>query len=597
MSTAAQPKQSADALSVLGKRWQLRSADNRGGMLLAQRMGVPEVVGTIMANRGVELTDAAAFLEPNLRDLPDPNHLLDMDKAVERLLGAVTQKQKIAIFGDYDVDGSCGAAMLLRYFRALGMDPLLYVPDRLTEGYGPNAVAMERLKAQGADLVVTVDCGCVAYDAMDAAAKLGLDVVITDHHQGAIKKPVCVALVNPNRVDEESPHTNLSGTGVAFLVLVGLNRALREKGFFTAEQPEPDLRLLLDLVAVATVCDVVPLGGVNRILVDRGLKVMATRRNPGLTALADVAGVDSKPGTYHAGFLIGPRINAGGRIAACDLGATLLSTMDGAHAHALAQRLHQLNQERKEIEEMVQADAMQQAEAMFTPEVGALVLAGKNWHPGVIGIVASRVKDKFHRPVFVLSLDGDVAKGSGRSISGIDLGRCVQALGDILVGGGGHKMAAGLSILPENIPAFREKLNQMVLQQAARAEGDVFTPYIKLDGFLTPRGANLDLLDQIERLEPYGMGNPEPRFALTGVRVDAPRVVGEKHLSLSLTDGAGGRIRGIAFRAMENPLGSFLLNTAGKAVSVCGSLRRNVWNGSESAQFQLDDAFDGIWQG
>jgi single-stranded-DNA-specific exonuclease len=594
---SAQPHLADQPLSVLGKRWSLRGGDARTGLMLAQRLGVPEVVGHIMANRGVEAAEAAAYLEPNLRDLPDPHHLLDMDKATDRLVQAVTKGEKIAIFGDYDVDGSCGAAMLLRYFRAVGLAPLLYVPDRLTEGYGPNPIAMQRLKNQGADLVITVDCGCVAYAAMDEAAKLGMDVVITDHHQGAVKKPACVALVNPNRVDETSPHTNLSGTGVAFLVLVALNKALKEKGFFTDDKPAPDLRFLLDLVAVATVCDVVPLGGVNRILVDRGLKILATRRNPGLTALADISGVDSKPGTYHAGFLIGPRINAGGRIAACDMGAHLLSTADPTHAHSLAQRLHQLNQERKEIEELVQNEAMQQAEDMFTDSIGALVLAGKNWHPGVIGIVASRVKDKFHRPVFVLSLDGPVAKGSGRSISGIDLGRCVQAMGDLLVGGGGHKMAAGLSILPENIPAFRDKLNHMALQQAARAGGDIFTPSLKLDGFLSPRGATLDLLDQIERLEPYGVGNPEPRFAFADVRVEYPRVVGDKHLSLTLTDGAGGRVKGIAFRAMDNALGSFLLHTAGKAVSLCGTLRRNVWNGTETPQLQIDDAYDGPWRG
>ncbi len=593
----APAEQQNEVLSVLNKKWQLRSADNRTGLALSQRYSVPEVVGTIMANRGVALDEAAAYLEPNLKDLPDPNHLLDMDEAVKRLKQAIVNKEKIAIFGDYDVDGSCGSAILLRYFRALGLEPLLYVPDRLTEGYGPNPVAMQRLKEQGAQLVITVDCGCVAFDAMDEAAKQGLDVIITDHHQGVVKKPTCVALVNPNRVDEESPHTNLSGTGVAFLMLVALNRTLRESGFFTDALKEPDLRLLLDLVAVATICDVVPLGGVNRILVDRGLKVLATRRNPGLTALADVSGVDSKPGTYHAGFLIGPRINAGGRIAACDLGAQLLSTSDTMQAKVLAEKLHGLNQERKEIEEMVLNDAMAQADKLFKPELGALVLAGKNWHPGVIGIVASRVKDKYHRPVFILSLDGDVCKGSGRSITGIDLGRCVQALKGLLVGGGGHKMAAGLSIMAKNIPEFRKQLNDMALAQAAKAGFDVFTPSIKVDGFVSPKGANLKLLDQIERLEPYGMGNPEPRFVMANVRIEAPRVVGEKHLSLSLTDGAGGRVKCIAFRAMETPLGSFLLGTHGKGVSLCGQLRRNVWNGYETAQFQIDDAFDGVWAG
>lgn len=587
--------QELSQLSVLGKQWRLREGAAQLGISLAQRLDVPEIVGRIMASRGIGLDEAADYLSPNLARLPDPSSFLDMDTAISRLMTAIENGEKIGIFGDYDVDGSCATALLVRYFHALNIAAELYIPDRLTEGYGPNEIAMKRLAKAGVKVLITVDCGSLAYAPMAKAAELGIDVIITDHHQTKPEKPACVALINPNRIDEDTPHTNLSGAGVAFMLLVGLNRALRHKGYFNGN--EPDLKQLLDLVAVSTVCDMVPVTGVNRILVDRGLKVMAARSNAGLRALADVSGVDAMPGTYHAGFLIGPRINAGGRISACDLGARLLSTTDLTEADTLAKRLHELNKERQEIEAQVLDEALQVAEKMYHDEMGALVVAGEGWHPGVIGIVAARVKEKFHRPTFVISFDENgVGKGSGRSIDGIDLGSAVLACGDLLVGGGGHKMAAGLTVEKDKLAAFRQKLDELVLAQAARATRDVFIPHLSIDGALRPGAATLSFLGKLEKLEPFGVGNPEPRFAFTHVTVQGARIVGDGHLKLQLVDMDGGRLDGIAFRAMQGELGPFLSNLKSRNVTICGKLRRNVWNGRETVQILVDDAYDGLWQ-
>jgi single-stranded-DNA-specific exonuclease len=583
-----------ERLSISGKRWHLKDDSTRTGLALAQRFGLPELVGRVMANRGVTLENAPTYMEPNLRDLPDPAVLKDMGTALARISRAVEKAETIGIFGDYDVDGSAASALLMRYFRHVGVKTELYIPDRLTEGYGPNPVAMQRLKARGVSLLITVDCGSLAHAAMTEAKKLGIDVIITDHHQTGAALPPCEALVNPNRLDDTSGHGVLAGVGVAFLVAVGLNRTLREQGFFNGNRPEPDLRRLLDLVAVATVCDVVPLTGVNRLLVDRGLKVLGGRTNPGLTALADVAGVNERPGTYHAGFVLGPRINAGGRISACDLGARLLATDDPTEARQLAERLQQLNVERKTIEDAVLRDAMDQAEATFKPDDVSLVVAGEGWHPGVIGIVAARLKERFHRPTFVIALDSTVSKGSGRSISGIDLGRAVMACSDILVAGGGHKMAAGVSLEAHRLDDFRARLADDIRRQAD-PQPQVFIERVNIDALVRPRGASLELIDTLEKLEPYGMGNPEPRLALTDVRLQGAKLLGDAHVRVTVTDADGARLNAIAFRCMDGPLGPWLLNTGGRAVTVCGQLRRNVWQGVETPQLQLSDGMEGAW--
>lgn len=589
-----------NTLSLTGKIWRMRLEDESKGFALSQKLAVDEIIGRILSGRGVdEMDEALTFLSPKFTDLPDPSHLKDMDEAVERLVTALEKGEKIAIFGDYDVDGGCASALLIRYFRSLGVEPLLYIPDRTLEGYGPNPQAMEKLKSMGADVAITVDCGSVAFEPMARAKEIGLDVIITDHHQTVPEKPECVALINPNRVDETSPCTMLSGGGVAFYLTLALTRALRAKGFFTEEMKEPDARLLLDLVAVSTVCDMVPLTGPNRVLVKQGFKALAAKRNVGFAALSQVAGITEPPGAYHAGFVIGPRINAGGRISACDLGAKLLSTQDENEAWQIAQRLDLLNEERKAIEADVQAEAMAQANELFTEDCSALVLAGENWHPGVIGIVASRVKEKFHRPTFIISIDDAECKGSGRSISGVDLGQAVIACKDagVITKGGGHKMAAGVSLEKSQIDAFRAKMNELVQLQSEKAKTDVFQKAINIDGFLSVDGVNQQLMETLEKLEPFGASHPEPRFVLSGVRLSFAKAVGAdgSHVTFAVQGGSGSRLKGIAFSAMENEIGPALMKAVkSKApVSLCGVIRKNVYQGATSYQLQLNDMMMG----
>lgn len=589
-----------EQLSLTGKKWHIDTADNPAILGLSQKLDLSPVTAKILVSRGVsETSDVLTFLSPKLTDLPDPSHLLDMDKAVAFLLDEITRiksgktSEKIGVFGDYDVDGGCATALFVRFFRSIGIDPHIYIPNRMTEGYGPNNQAMDEIKAAGVRTMLTVDCGSVAFEPMVYASDIGLKVIITDHHQTMPEKPTCVALINPNRVDETSPCTMLSGAGVAFYVVLALTRALRADGYFKKYQiQEPDNRYLLDLVAVSTVCDMVPLTGPNRVLVGQGLRALGMRRNFGLAALADVAEVNEKPGVYHAGFVIGPRINAGGRLSDCDLGAKLLSTENLEEATKLAKRLHLLNEERKRVEEQVVDEALQMAEEEMKDNPKALVLAKQGWHEGVIGIVASRVKEKFYRPTFILAINGEEAKGSGRSISGVDLGKAVIDLKDLLVKGGGHKMAAGLSVKTENIDAFKKALNEHIEQQTALHE-DIFTQTLYMDDFLTVEGADASLLEQLEKLEPYGVGHREPRFVIKDATVAFAKAVGSdgSHVSFTLKGVTGKTLKGIAFNAMESPIGSVLLHSAKdkSRVTLCGQLRKNEWQGRVTPQFIVQD--------
>ena len=585
--------------SFLGKRWEERLGDPRAALALSQRLDLPEIVGRVLAARGVGLDEAERFLEPRLRDyLPDPSRLKDMDAAVERLVAAVTRGEGIAVFGDYDVDGATSAALLVRFLRAAGNEPRVYVPDRLKEGYGPNAKALLRLKAEGAAVVVTVDCGVAAHAPIAAAADAGLDVIVLDHHAAELELPRARAVVNPNRLDEppvaEDPLKlgHLAAVGVTFLLTVALNRALRDAGWYeTSGRPEPDLRRWLDLVALGTVCDVVPLLGLNRAFVAQGLKVMAGRGNPGLAALGDVARLDEAPGTYHAGFLLGPRINAGGRVGEAGLGARLLATDDPGEAAELAGRLDAYNVERRAIEAVALESAIDQVERA-DPGPDALVFAaGEGWHPGVIGIVAGRLKERYALPSLVLAVDPDSgeARGSGRSVPGVDLGNAVIAARQegLLVGGGGHPMAAGLTVKTDRIGDLREFLE---VRLRARLEAIRYRPALGLDGALQPAAANADLVRQLERCGPFGSGFAQPRFALPAARVVRADVVGKGHLRCILSGPDGGRLKGIAFGAMENGLGAALRQRAGAAVHLAGNLRPDRWAGPEAVQSIIEDA-------
>jgi len=579
--------------SLTGRRWQAPAGDDRTALALAQRLALPEVIARVLAARGVTPDSAETFLEPRLRvGLPDPSSLVDMEVGAARLADAVMAGEPIAVFADYDVDGATSAALLSRFLVATGAPaPRIYVPDRQAEGYGPNAAALRRLRAEGSALAITVDCGTTAHEALEAARDAGLQMIVVDHHVAEPRLPPAVAVINPNRLDDASSHGELAAVGVAFLLAVAVNRCLRQRGWYES-RAEPDLRQLLDLVALGSICDMAPLVGVNRVLVAQGLKVMARRANLGLRTLADVAGIDSAPGTYHAGFLLGPRINAGGRVGEADLGARLLTTDDAAEASALAVRLDAYNRERQAIEAAVLDGALTEAEAQVgegdVPPV--LVVSGTGWHPGVVGIVASRLVERFRRPTCVLSVDRDSgqASGSGRSIAGVDLGSAVIAAcqAGLLVKGGGHPMAAGFTLEESRIDAFSEfladRLGAAIGAAAAR-------PGLRLDGVLTPAGATLGLAETLDRVGPFGIGNPEPRFALTGVRVAYAAAVGDAHLRCVL-EGGGGRVDGIAFRCRETPLGDALAAGDGAPLLVAGRLRADTWRGRTRVQFHIDDA-------
>lgn len=574
--------------SIGGRRWERRGGDDRLGLALSQRLGLPEIVGRLIAQRDITLEEAEAFLAPTLRaHLPDPSHLLDMDAAAARLADAVEREEGIAIFGDYDVDGATSTALLTRFLRALGREPAIYIPDRSREGYGPNAAALLGLKARGAGLVVTVDCGATAHEPLAAAAEAGLDVVVCDHHAGEPRMPPCAALVNPNRFDETSPHRQLAAVGVAFLLVVATNRELRRRGFF-ATRPAPDLMSWLDLVALGTVADVVSLTGVNRALVRQGLAVLRGRANVGLAALADVAGLSEKPEAWHLGYILGPRVNAGGRVGRSDLGTRLLATDDPAEARALAEELNRLNEERRAIEAEVLIEAIAMAEARDAASPIVFV-AGEGWHPGVIGIVAARLKERYDRPALVVAIGEDgTAKGSGRSVPGIALGEAVIAArqAGLALNGGGHAMAAGFTAAAGGLPALEAFLAERVARDlpAERA-----MPRLGLDGTLECAGATPDFLEQVGRIGPFGQGNSEPRFAIRQARLVKADQVGSAHVRVILTGPCGGRLKSIAFRSLETEIGPALLTGRDRAWHVAGHLRTDSWQGREGTQLVIDD--------
>jgi single-stranded-DNA-specific exonuclease len=578
------------ARSLTGRRWRQRRGDDRIALALSQRLGVPEIVGRVMSARGIELDAAQQFLAPTLREmLPDPSSFKDMNQAVERLATAIARGQTIAIFGDYDVDGATSAALLYRFVAAVGGRSIIYIPDRQREGYGPNLAALLQLKEQGASVVVTVDCGITGHAPLAAAAKVGIEVIVVDHHVSEPSLPVAVAVVNPNRLDESGVHTELAAVGVTFLIVVGVNRVLRRRGWYAA-RPEPRLLDWLDLVALGTICDVVPLTGVNRALVAQGLKVMRRRRNIGLAALADVAGVEEPLDAYHAGFVLGPRVNAGGRVGEAELGSRLLSCEDPIEAQALARRLDDFNRERRDIEAMVYAEATAMIDRA-PQQHRSLVIAAKNgWHAGVIGIVAGRLRERYNRPACVVAFEGEIGKGSGRSVPGVALGPTIIAArqAGLLISGGGHAMAAGFTVKRDHLDALHDFLDTRL---PFAFEGAYLQPELGIDGMVTPAAASFELAEAIERLGPFGTGNAEPRFALGHARLVHAEPVGQQHLRLVLCDPTGtARVKAMLFRANENGLGTALMNLRGATIHIAGKLRVNRWQGREEIRLLVDDA-------
>ncbi|RMH46362.1 MAG: single-stranded-DNA-specific exonuclease RecJ [Alphaproteobacteria bacterium] len=569
--------------SLSGRRWVGPTEhEERLAEAIAREAGLPRPVALVLARRGVPPEEARPFLEPQLRTLlPDPSVLRDMDLAAERFVTALDRNERIAIFADYDVDGGASAALLLTWLRQMGRKATLYVPDRIDEGYGPNTPAMVAL-AREHDLVLTVDCGTLSHEPIAAATAEGADVIVLDHHLGAETLPPALAVVNPNRQDEDGSLGHLAAAGVVFLFLVAVNRILRARG---AEGPE--LLSFLDLVALATVADVAPLVGVNRALVRQGLRVMARRQRPGLVALSDVAGMDTAPTSHHLGFLLGPRINAGGRIGRADLGARLLATSDPAEAEAIARELETLNAERRAVEARVLEEARAQAERRGAD--GPLVwAAGADWHPGVVGIVASRLKEWANRPAVVLGVNGATGTGSGRSVGGVDLGAAVQRLvaeGHALKGGG-HRMAAGLTVAKERIEDAMARLAELVARQGAGAGGP---QELRVDGPLMASAVDVELVETLETAGPFGQAAPSPRFVLPAHRIASVREVGTGHLKLALDDGAGHRIDAICFRAGERGLDA-LGAMNGCSVHVAGRPELNAWGGRLKPQLRVEDA-------
>jgi single-stranded-DNA-specific exonuclease len=581
--------------SALGRTWVERcdAAQGTVALAIAQTHGLPDVLSRVLAGRGVGLHETEGFLNPRLRDLmPDPHKLTDMEPAASRLADAVQRNEKVAIFGDYDVDGACSAALLAEYLRACGLDYAIHIPDRITEGYGPNVDAIRALKEQGADVLVTVDCGTASIEPLAEARRLGLDPIVLDHHQAPEQLPEALAIVNPNRQDDLSGLGHLCAAGVVFLFLVALNRTLRTRGFFQG-RPEPDLMGSLDLVALATVADVVPLIGLNRAFVRQGLAIMKSRRRVGLAALLDTAGLAGVPESWHLGYLVGPRINAGGRIGDAALGSRLLLTEDPVQAGRLAAELDRLNRERQAIEVVAVAEA--EAQAMMAlermPDLPVLVTASAEWHPGVVGLISARTKERFRRPAFAFTLNPDgTATGSGRSVPGVDLGHAVRAAVEagLAIKGGGHTMAAGVTIQAVDLERFlgfvTEKLTEPVSTMRLR---DNFA----IDATLTAAGAQPAVVTALERAGPFGQGQPEPVFVFPQHRLVEAREVGSGgHMRVKLRGGDGSVIGGIAFRAAGQPLGNALSQATGNMLHVAGTLSIDRWGGNEKVEVRIMDA-------
>jgi len=581
------------ASSVSGKSWvdRLDPAAVRTAGAISQQTGLSEIVARILAGRGVGVADAEVFLNPAIRDLmPDPSTLIDMDAAAGRLADAIINKERIALFGDYDVDGACSCALMVRFLSAFGVQPDVHIPDRIFEGYGPNVQAMDALIDNGASLILTLDCGTTSNEPIAHAVSRGADVLIIDHHLSDHDLPPANAVVNPNRADDVSELGHLAAAGVTFMLLVATNRELRNRGVTGL----PDLMALVDLVALATICDVVPLKGLNRAFVRRGIEIMRQGANRGISALGLAARINGPISTYHLGFLIGPRINAGGRIGDAALGTRLLSTSDEHEAMTIAGRLDELNAERQRIE----VEAVEEAAATAEAEIGAgegppvLVLASETWHQGVVGLVAARLRERFDRPAFAIALARNgTGTGSGRSMPGVNLGQSVIKAVDagLLQKGGGHAMAAGITLSSDQIAAFRAFIGEDLADAVAEARAKTA---LSVDAALTARGATPDFVHLVEQAGPFGMGSPTPVFAFPGHKIKYADVVGKGgHVRFTLMSGDGARLKAIAFRAAETPVGQLLLENHGeRPVHVCGTLGINHWQGREQVQLRVIDA-------
>lgn len=571
--------------SCRGLRWQARCQDEAAVTELEQVKSLDNLTSRLLAGRGIDPDAAEEFLNPSLRgSMPDPSTMQDMNKAAALIMDAVQAKQKITVFADYDVDGGTSAAQLIKWGRGFGVEIGLYVPDRVKEGYGPSVEAFKQLKSEGNDLVVTVDCGAAAQTALEAAKDLGLPIVVIDHHLMHGSLPPCSALVNPNREDDTSGLGHLAAAGVTFMLLVALNREARKRGL----EDVPNLLDLLGLTALGTLCDVVSLTSLNRAIVAQGLKVLSKGGNIGVNALADVAGTNAPYTTYHCGFILGPRINAGGRIGKAEMGAEMLSTENAQLAYSHAAELDRVNTARKTLQDQMINEALE--EAFKLPEDDAVIIVNmEGWHPGVIGIVAGRLKDRFDKPAIVIGVNEEgLGKGSGRSLSGVNLGEAITQAKEagLLLSGGGHAMAGGLTVEASKIPELTKFLNKILKDEVIEARKNLS---LKIDALIAPSAANQSLIKRIEDVGPYGAGNPQPLFAFSDLRIAYAQRVRGGHVRCSFEDGLGGRINGICFRADETGLDQILLDPNAPRVHVAGRLKADSWKGRSKIDLQLVD--------
>ncbi len=576
-------------------RERLAAADVNTAVAISQRHDVPEILGRILAARGVKIDEVPVTLEPTIKALmPDPSTLTAMDRAATRIADAIEKGEQVAIFGDYDVDGACSSALLRRFFIAHGRDARIYIPDRIFEGYGPNAAAIEGLVKDGARLIITVDCGVTSFDTLAHAKKLGADVIVLDHHQADERLPEAHAIVNPNRQDDISGLGHLCAAGVVFMALVAISREMRRRNFYGSSRPPPQLMDMLDLVALATVADVVPLKTLNRAFVTRGLEIMRRRENTGLKALFDVARLNQAPTPYHLGFILGPRINAGGRIGDAALGARLLSGDDEAEAAKIAALLDRLNTERKAIETTMLEEAMAEADRLIDADKDApIVIVGSDtWHKGVVGLVASRLVERFRRPSCVIAWE-EKGEGTGslRSIAGVDIGTAVrQCVADgLLVKGGGHAMAAGLTVARDRFEKMASRLSAILHDTTSEARR---TTALEIDGAMTPSAVTDEFMELIAKAGPYGQGNPQPRFVFPAHRVRYAKVMGDAHIRCTLEAGDGSRMDAVAFRSVGQPHGELLLTSSGMPIHVAGNLRRDSYGGRERTELMVEDVAD-----
>ena len=577
-----------NSVSVTGKNWILKKFDQEKIIYLKDNFSLDEITAKLLVLRNIKKEDINSFLNPSIKNfLPNPNTLLDMEKSSLRTLKAISNKEKIGVFGDYDVDGATSTALLGRYFDELKLNYEIYIPDRKTEGYGPSIKAFKQLIENNVKIIFTVDCGTLSFEAIDYAKKMNIDVIVLDHHQSEINLPNAYSVINPNRIDDKSNLQYLCAAGVAFMFLVSINKHLRLNDWFNKNLiEEPNLINYLDLVSLGTVCDVVPLIGLNRAIVKQGLKILKDKKNLGLKTLLDICKIEVNPSIYHLGYILGPRINAGGRVGKCSHGANLLLNSDPKEVYRLATELNQYNNERKMLEKDLVEKILVKSQVNLKDPV--LILEGKNWHEGIIGIVAARLKDKFNKPTIIISINGNVGKASARSIIGFDIGSAIIAATQekILLKGGGHKMAGGFSINISNIEKFKQfifrkfkKINESLSEKKP----------LFLDSKIAPSAINLEFYDKVNVLSPFGSGNPEPKFIVEDLKPMNSKIVGDKHIKSVLIGPEGTSLKTIAFNATDSELGAYLLKKNNKTFNIAGKLSLNEWKGQKNVEFIIDD--------